>query len=339
MKSFLQHVRDGDYAGMPPERPMSDEELERYHKHYHAHVNPEDVEALSAANTQDLKELPGAAGEAAHKRLHAVIADIVNGKKSNIQEGALGALLKGLLKSGTKTAAKSGVEAAEKTGATVARAAFETPVARNADVIYNQLTRASKDVEKRVLDTHTPEQLRALTGQLAQGRDKLSGYISGTGWDHWQIGTSGTKRGGNITDKNYLSIKNLHVPENLQKFQKGLPDLHARMKSLGDQFGVGFQFKTPQTASGAMTHPDTLVAHHNLPDSSFSRSLDATMKKWAKDSGLEVAQRPGMETGVDVDGKSFGQLVSDEMAKAPEGSTVSLSKTAQAVRDRYSKIR
>jgi len=84
MKSFLQHLaaaQTGDYAGQPPETPMTDAELEAYHRHYHGHVNPEDVEALNAANTADLKELPGAAGKAAHTRLHAVIGDILKSSR------------------------------------------------------------------------------------------------------------------------------------------------------------------------------------------------------------------------------------------------------------------
>jgi hypothetical protein len=111
------------------------------------------------------------------------------------------------------------------------------------------------------------------------------------------------------------------------------------MKQLGDHFNTGFSFKTPNTASGAMTHTDSLVAHHDLPNSSFSRSLDATMRKWAKDTGLEVLERPGMETGVDVSGKSFTELIADKMAKQPAGSKVSLSDVAKQIRDQHTKIK
>ena len=31
----LQETKDGDYAGAPKDQPMTDEELEAYHKWYH----------------------------------------------------------------------------------------------------------------------------------------------------------------------------------------------------------------------------------------------------------------------------------------------------------------
>ena len=254
-----------------------------------------------------------------------------------LEEGSFSSLLKAIVKPAAEAVGKTAEKELTKIAEPVSRQAFKQAVPANPDVIYNTLTRAGKDVEKRVLDTYTPEQLRGIATQMGSEYSKLPGHVSGTGWDAWNIGTR--VKPGNVSHKNYVSIKGLDSLENLQKFYKGMPDLHARMKQLGDHFNTGFSFKTPNTASGAMTHTDSLVAHHDLPNSSFSRSLDATMRKWAKDTGLEVLERPGMETGVDVSGKSFTELIADKMAKQPAGSKVSLSDVAKQIRDQHTKIK
>ncbi len=43
------------------------------------------LSALGAANATDLEELPGAAGERAHKRLHREIAKVLKGKLSKTE--------------------------------------------------------------------------------------------------------------------------------------------------------------------------------------------------------------------------------------------------------------
>ena len=43
------------------------------------------LSALGAANATDLKELPGAAGERAHKRLHREIGKVLRGKLSKTE--------------------------------------------------------------------------------------------------------------------------------------------------------------------------------------------------------------------------------------------------------------
>lgn len=84
MKTFLQYLREDD----TPDPQAGDETwtdpaewLPAYHsdwcREHPGHPDCAQFRELRAANTQDLKELPGAAGEAAHKRLHTVISGIL----------------------------------------------------------------------------------------------------------------------------------------------------------------------------------------------------------------------------------------------------------------------
>ncbi len=89
MKTFKTFLEE--YDGHNPEEVYTDpaEWLPAYHADW-CRENPghpdcaeheAKLQKLQAANAQDLKELPGAAGEAAHKRLHSVIGDILKNSK------------------------------------------------------------------------------------------------------------------------------------------------------------------------------------------------------------------------------------------------------------------
>lgn len=51
--------------------------LEHINETVKTQVSSKDIAALDTANTTDLKELPGAAGQAAHAKLHKTISKIL----------------------------------------------------------------------------------------------------------------------------------------------------------------------------------------------------------------------------------------------------------------------
>lgn len=85
-QDYLSSQIAEEYDGGPETETPSDpaEWLPAYHRDWcrdnPGHEDCAQYKELRAANTQDLKELPGAAGEAAHKRLHSVIGKLL--KKS-----------------------------------------------------------------------------------------------------------------------------------------------------------------------------------------------------------------------------------------------------------------
>ena len=106
-----------------------------------------------------------------------------------LEEGSFSSLLKAIVKPAAEAVSKTAEKELTKIAEPVSRQAFKQAVPANPDVIYNTLTRAGKDVEKRVLDTYTPEQLRGIATQMGSEYSKLPGHVSGTGWDAWNIGT------------------------------------------------------------------------------------------------------------------------------------------------------
>lgn len=86
LRSQIAEEYDGGPETETPETPADPAEwLPAYHRDWcrdnPGHEDCAEYRELRAANTADLKELPGAAGEAAHKRLHSVIKNILNSPK------------------------------------------------------------------------------------------------------------------------------------------------------------------------------------------------------------------------------------------------------------------
>lgn len=134
------------------------------------------------------------------------------------------------------------------------------------------------------------------------------------------------------TFKRYYSVKGSENIDTLKKFSAAMPDFHKRMNALADHFKTGFSYKVPTHAKTAAEHTDTLVLHHyDMPDSSLNRSIDATVRKWAKDNGIELLDRQGTDQG--VDSKKEGSF-SERMQKAISGGAKgSLAKIGQGIID------
>jgi hypothetical protein len=119
------------------------------------------------------------------------------------------------------------------------------------------------------------------------------------------------------TFKRYWSVADVHDPKVIEKWGAAIPELRDRMSGVADQFKTAFTFKVPQHADMAGKHVDSIVAHqYGLPDTPLTRSMDATTRQWAKDSGLRLLDRRGLDSGVDVRGRgSFSELMAQEIAK------------------------
>jgi hypothetical protein len=143
-------------------------------------------------------------------------------------------------------------------------------------------------------------------------------------WDHMKAGMADLRSvkaaspsyGMGDTFKRYWSIADVHDPKVLEKWGAAIPELRDRMSGVADHFKTSFTIKVPQHADVAGKHVDSIVGHHyDLPDSSLSRSMDVTTRQWAKDSGLRLLDRRGLDVGVDVGERSFSELMAAEIAK------------------------
>ena len=142
------------------------------------------------------------------------------------------------------------------------------------------------------------------------------------------------------TFKRYWSVADVDDPRVIEKWGAAIPELRDRMSGVADHFRTAFTFKVPQHADMAGKHVDSIVAHqYGLPDTPLTRSMDATTRQWAKDSGLRLLDRGGLDSGVDVGRRSFSELMAQEIARrnldAKHGSkkpaTISLGQIGQDI--------
>ena len=267
-----------------------------------------------------------------------------------LSEGAVGSLVSAVVKKlaapavkelAIGTAEKIGAGAAKESGI-LARQALQPnmSIKPNSKDIYGLLTSRPN----ATANMPPVQYMRDVTQRISDTGSKLTGYAENPGWMGYNIKpktvidnpTGKAMRDAGVSSKRYFSLGEPNNPNTLNAFHGSLPELHNRMSDLSNHFGVPISFKHPNTAGGMMGHTDSIVTHFkDLPDSSLSKSIDATTKKWAEDSGLKFLDRQGMESGVDIAGKSHTALVADEMAKAAAGSKVSLSDTSRKILDRY----
>jgi hypothetical protein len=283
-----------------------------------------------------------------------------------LSEGVVGSLVGGVLKKLAAPAVKElAIGTAEKLAApAVKELAIGTaekladPAVKESGILArqalqpNRITKPnSSDIYNLLTTRPNPtasmppvEYMRDFTQRMSDTGSKLAGSAENPGWMGYNIKPKtaidnpiGKAMGdAGVSSKRYFSFDKPNDPNTLNAFRNNLPGLHQRMTDLSDHFGVPISFKHPNTAGGMMGHTDSIVTHFkDLPDSSLSRSIDATTKKWAEDAGLKFLDRQGMEHGVDIPGKSHTALVADEMARAPVGSEVSLSDTSRKMLDRH----
>lgn len=130
------------------------------------------------------------------------------------------------------------------------------------------------------------------------------------------------------TFKRYYSVAGVENPDVARKFASAMPDLHQRLESIGQHFGQGFSAKIPSNPHTLETHTDSLVIHHyDMPDSSLTRSIHATVQKWAGDHGIEFLNRQGTDEGVDHSQHgTFSQQLANKIGSGEKGSISEIGK-------------
>ena len=194
--------------------------------------------------------------------------------------------------------------------------------------IYNQIVTRPEPIKFDAFD-------KDLQASWRSPREKLIASSDGA-WDFMDVGSKNIddvramspsyKEG--KTFKGYYSVADIQDPEVVKKFGAAVPDLHRRLAGVADQLGTSFSFKVPKHTKSVGEHVDSIVFHHyDLPDSSLHRSIDATTRQWAKDNGLELLDRQGMDTGVDIKGEgSFSEQLAKRIAKGEKGSISKIGK-------------
>lgn len=215
---------------------------------------------------------------------------------------------------------------------TLQRQIFSQPPSPHENPLYNQIvtrpTKAGFDWKDPMTQAGWADPRKGIVGS------------SQDGWDFTDVGSanladvkskSPSYQSGE-TFKRYYSVKGSENIDTLKKFSAAMPDFHKRMNALADHFKTGFSYKVPTHAKTAAEHTDTLVMHHyDMPDSSMNRSMDATVRKWAKDHGIEFLDRQGTDQG--VDSKKEGSF-SERMQKAISGGAKgSLAQIGQGIID------
>jgi hypothetical protein len=194
--------------------------------------------------------------------------------------------------------------------------------------LYNQIVTRPEPIKFDAFD-------KDLQASWRSPREKLIASSDGA-WDFMDVGSKNIddvrglspsyKEG--KTFKGYYSLADIQDPEVVKKFGAAVPDLHRRLAGVADQLGTSFSFKVPKHTKSVGEHVDSIVFHHyDVPDSSLHRSIDATTRQWAKDNGLELLDRQGMDTGVDIKGEgSFSEQLAKRIARGEKGSISEIGK-------------
>lgn len=219
----------------------------------------------------------------------------------------------------------------------VGRKIFVEPPSPNATAeftnpLYNQIVSRPEPIKFDAFDKNLQTSWRS-------PREKL--ISSGDGaWDEMNVGSknindviaaSPTYKEGK-TFKGYFSVADVEDPKVIERFGAAIPDLQRRLSGVADQLGTAFSFKVPKHVKTAGEHVDSIVFHHyDVPDSSLHRSIDATTRKWAADHGLELLDRQGLDTGVDIKDMSgekisFSDQIAQKIVKGEKGSLSQIGK-------------
>ena len=188
--------------------------------------------------------------------------------------------------------------------------------------VYNQITQSGKKAQFDFKDPATQTNWRKAREQFITSDDGA--------WDFTDVGTSNIKDTKaqspsyklGQTFKRFYSIKGIETPAVQKQVADAMGDYNERMNNLATHFGTNFSYKVPKHAQSAAEHTDTLVVHHyDLPDSSLSKSIDATTKEWAKKHGIEFLDRQGTDIGVDSkEHGSFSQQLAKGIISGQKGS-------------------
>lgn len=220
--------------------------------------------------------------------------------------------------------------------AAVPRRIFTEPPSPHETPRYNQITTRGVPLEFEHVDDNSQIQKDYRSTRIN------SVHTSDGAWDATVVGSKNLKQTQTesapyqkgVTFKKYFSVEDSHKPEVVKKFAAAIPDLHSRLHALADHFGTSFQFKVPKHAKSFGEHTDSLVVHHyDMPDTSLTRSIHATVHDWAQKNGLSLGDRQGLDDGADMDGKSFSEHLATGIGNQSSG-RMSLSQVGKDILNR-----
>jgi hypothetical protein len=95
---------------------------------------------------------------------------------------------------------------------------------------------------------------------------------------------------------------------NVVLFLNKLMELDSMLRQFSDKRGVAISYKTHANFDNFLTHNDSLKVYYY--DSSLKGEIESIVKKWVNDNNIKLSDRSHTH-GVDKDGKSYGQIVTD----------------------------
>ena len=95
---------------------------------------------------------------------------------------------------------------------------------------------------------------------------------------------------------------------NVVLFVNKLMELDNMLRQFSDKRGVAISYKTHAIFDMFLSHNDSLKVYYY--DSSLKGDVESIVKKWVNDNNIKLSERSHTH-GVDKDGKSYGQIVTD----------------------------
>ena len=95
---------------------------------------------------------------------------------------------------------------------------------------------------------------------------------------------------------------------NVVLFVNKLMELDNMLRQFSDKRGVAISYKTHANFDVFLSHNDSLKVYYY--DSSLKGEIESIVKKWVNDNNIKLSERSHTH-GVDKDGKSYGQIVTD----------------------------
>lgn len=95
---------------------------------------------------------------------------------------------------------------------------------------------------------------------------------------------------------------------NVVLFVNKLMELDNMLRQFSDKRGVAISYKTHANFDVFLSHNDSLKVYYY--DSSLKGDVESIVKKWVNDNNIKLSERSHTH-GVDKDGKSYGQIVTD----------------------------
>jgi hypothetical protein len=107
---------------------------------------------------------------------------------------------------------------------------------------------------------------------------------------------------------NYYITVDRTDKNNVVLFVNKLMELDSMLRQFSDKRGVAISYKTHANFDVFLSHNDSLKVYYY--DSSLKGDIESIVKKWVNDNNIKLSDRSHTH-GVDKDGKSYGQIVTD----------------------------